>query len=92
VDLIALAQDGAGAQEADACDHLSGDARRVGARAENFKPQPREQARANADETECLDACGMAVELALETDRDRKDRGDEQAQGEVGVASEWQLG
>ena len=33
----------------------------------------------------------MAVELALEADRDREDGGDKQAEGEIDVAEEWQL-
>jgi hypothetical protein len=33
----------------------------------------------------------MAMELALEPDRDREDGGDKQAKGEIDVAKEWQL-
>jgi hypothetical protein len=33
----------------------------------------------------------VAVELALETDGDREDRGDKKTNCEIDVASEWQL-
>jgi hypothetical protein len=40
VDLVALAQDGARAEESNACHDLGGDTGRIGRRAEGLKPEP----------------------------------------------------
>jgi hypothetical protein len=90
VDLVALAQNGAGAQEADASHHLGRDAGRVGSGAEYLETEAREQAGANSDQAEGFDSRRMAVEFALETNRDGEDGGDEESEREVGVARKWQ--
>lgn len=90
MDLVALAQDGAGAKKADACDDLGCNAGRVGGGAEDLETKPREQAGADANQAQGLDPCGVAVELSLETNRDREDRSDEEAKSEVDVAFEVQ--
>jgi hypothetical protein len=77
VHLVALAEDGACAKEPDPCDDLGRDTRRICWGAEDLEPEPREQARPDADQAEGLDPCRVAVELALETDRDREDRRNE---------------
>ena len=69
--LVALAQDCARAKEADAGDDLRRDSCRIRRTFESLEPESREQARANADEAQGLDAGRMAVKLALEPDRDR---------------------
>jgi hypothetical protein len=90
VDLAALAEDGAGAKKPDPCHDLGRDTGRVSGRAEGLETQPREQARADSDEAQGLDSCRVAVELTLEADGDREDRGDEEAKREIDVAFESQ--
>lgn len=91
VDLVALPQDRARAKEADPGDDLRGNSCRVGGAAEQLEPESRKQAGADPDEPQGFDAGRMAVKLALEADRDRKDGGDQQAEGEIDVVEEWQL-
>jgi hypothetical protein len=91
VDLVALAQDGAGAEESNACDNLGGDSRRIRGALEGLETQSREQAGADADESKGFDSGGMAVELALETDGDREYRCDKEPESEIYVAEERQL-
>jgi hypothetical protein len=86
VDLVALAEDCARSQKADAGDDLRGDARRVGRTSEGLEPETRKQARADSDQSEGLDSGRVAMELAFETDRDCEDGGDEQTQCEIDVA------
>ena len=90
VHLIALAQDGAGAKEADPGYDLGRDAGRVGRGAERLEAQPREEARADSDEAEGFDPRRVAVVLPLKTDGDCEDCGDEEAKREIDVAFESQ--
>jgi hypothetical protein len=69
VHLVPLAEDGARAEKADTGDHLRRDARRICGGAEDLETKSREQAGPDADQTERLDACGVAVELSLQADR-----------------------
>ena len=89
--LVALTEDRAGTQEPDAGHHLGSDACRVGRSFEDFESKSREQARADANQPQGLDARRVPVELALEADRNREDGGDKQPEGEIDVAEEWQL-
>jgi hypothetical protein len=75
--LVALAEDGAGAEETDSSNDLGGDSRWVRGAAKCLEPQPREQARADTHESQGFDSRRMAVELPLETDRDCEYCGDE---------------
>lgn len=90
MDLVALAQDGAGAQEADPGHDLSCDTCRVGGAAKSFEPQPRKQTCADSDQAQRFDSGRMAVKLPLYPEGHREDRGDEEAKREVGVAGDWQ--
>jgi len=86
MDLIALPQDGARAKETDPSDYLRRDAGRVCCGAENFESKPREEAGADSDEAQGFDSRRVAMKLALETDCDGEDCGDEEAKRKVGVA------
>ena len=86
VDLVALPQDGARAEEAHSGHDLRGDPGRVGGTAKGFEPKPRKQARADSDKSEGFDSRGVAVKLALETDCDREQSRDQQPEGEIDVA------
>jgi hypothetical protein len=86
VDLIALAEDGAGAEEPNARDDLCRDAGGVGGRAKRLEPEARKETGTDSDEAQGLEAGRMAVVLPLETDEDREDRSNEKTEGEVGVA------
>jgi hypothetical protein len=90
VDLIALAEDGAGAEEPNARDDLCRDAGGVGRRAKGLESEGRKETGTDSDEAQRLEAGRVAVELALEADKDREDRRDEKAQGEICVAVERQ--
>jgi len=72
VDLVALPQDGPGAEEANSRHDLGGDSRWVCGTAKSLEPQPRKQARADSDEAQGFDPGRVAVELTLETDGDRE--------------------
>ena len=69
---------------------LGGDSSRVRGTPEYLEPKPCEEAGSDADEGHGANTGRMAVELSLDADGDRQDRGDEEAKREVGVAGEWQ--
>jgi len=91
VNLVALAEDCAGAEKSHARHDLSGDSRRVCRGVKDLEAEPREQAGPDSDQPEGLDSGGMAAPLTLQADGDREDCCDEQAKGEIYVAEEWQL-
>src|SRR4029077_21286037 len=90
-DVGAMAEDRAGAQEADSRDYLRGDARRVrAAREKRLEAHRGEQAGADADQGHGADSGGVTVVFALTADRDGEDQGDDDTKGEIQIAAERQ--
>ncbi len=86
MNLIALAEDCAGAEKSHARHDLSGDSCRVCHGVKDLEAEPREQAGPDSDQSEGLDSGGMAAPLTLQADGDREYCCDEQAEGEIDVA------
>jgi hypothetical protein len=90
-DLNALPEDGPGAEETNAGHDLRGDTGWISLVSENrLRANGREEARAHSDQRHRADAGRVTMPLALGTDDDREDEGDDDAKGEIQIAANWQ--
>ena len=81
LDIHALAQDDAAAQEADAADDVRGDARWAVGVAEQVRQRDK-QSRAHRDEGGSAQTCRVLAKLPLQADHRAQDKGDSDAQRE----------
>src|SRR5262249_44702899 len=86
-DVAALAQDAAGAEEADTGHHLRSDARRVDILVKGNEAEAREQTCARRDEGHRSNAGCVATDLSLQAKRHARDEGAKDAKREVELFS-----